>query len=1318
MKRLFIIWVFLTIMITNPNFANTNASNSVIESNKGISLVKQTENSIILRFSVPDYKFSKVIQDGVELDQISVLGSFLPNNPGKPDLPSLSSMIAIPMDAKVILNYSEIEVETFNDFEVVSASKIPLQIESTPATFEKDELLYSKNEFYPYNFANLSEKSKIRGTQVVNLIVNPFRYNPVSKELLLVKEAEIEISFESNNDVSSGRLRNPMWDQMKRQLILNFDEIPFSVSNKSLLNNQGYDYLIICPDNDSFKNWADSIKVFRSQQGIKTGVVTTTDLGGNTVDKIEQYIDNAYNNWETPPAAILLLGDHGDDDMTVISPTVAHPYAGQCISDNKYADVDGDALPDIVISRITARNESELEKMISKVIDYEQNPPINENFYNHPITISGWEDYSWFGICGETQTGFFNNELGKEVVRINKIHEGNPYGAEWSTVIGTDVLVDYFGPEGTGYIPQSPAGLNWTGGNAAQISAAINSGAFVTLYDDHGNIDSWGCPYFSITDVNNLTNEDPTFVFSLGCSTGKFDFASQCFAEAFHRHETGALGIIASTELAYKLVNEVYHWGTLDYMWPQFMPDYNGGGEVGNALPAFASVYGKYFLASSNWPYNYYEKEPTYNVFHHHGDAYSVIFTEMPQPLTVVHEPEILEGVGYFYVNADEGSKICLSLNNEILAVASGSGENVLMEIPPQVEGTNVLVTVTKQNHYRYSSYVSVVKAEDPHVAFQNFSVLDVNGNNNGLLDYAESLNLSITIKNVGGQDANNVNGVLSCENEFVTIVQSQGSFGNIAADTEAVSNDFELQIANNIPDLENLIFKLILADGIAEWDSYFTIKAHAPYLQYVNYSIDDSDGNNNNRIDVGETVQLTITIQNTGSAEAYELNTELFAPSDYSIIEDSPLPIENLEPLSQISYTTSLSASQDAPQGFMDDIHIVVDGLYDVGMTKIISIPIGRIPVLILDLDGNTNSGSHMASALNDLGFEYDHFYEFPEDLKRYKSIFLCLGIVDYAHNLTFAQGDILSEFLSNGGSLYMEGGETWYFNEPTSVHEYFNIDGVSDGSGNLNIVTGQDGTFTEGMAFDYNGDNSWIDQLQALSSAFTFFINSAPQYGTGIAYDGGTYKTIGTSHEFGGLTDASSPSTKSELMYEYLNFMGVLETLQAAFSADATTVCEYDMVMFTDISAGEIDSWEWSFEGCEPSTSNDQHTVTSWDEPGTYDVSLTVTSGTETNTLIKEDYITVDNCLNVTINDNKPSVKVYPNPVSDVVYLNFKNLNGSIEISVTDILNKEVMRLNNFVPESGILPIHLNGISDGVYIINIKTADKQLTTKVVIRD
>lgn len=84
---------------------------------------------------------------------------------------------------------------------------------------------------------------------------------------------------------------------------------------------------------------------------------------------------------------------------------------------------------------------------------------------------------------------------------------------------------------------------------------------------------------------------------------------------------------------------------------------------------------------------------------------------------------------------------------------------------------------------------------------------------------------------------------------------------------------------------------------------------------------------------------------------------------------------------------------------------------------------------------------------------------------------------------------------------------------------------------------------------------------------------------------------------------------------------------TLNAAFTADQTTIIPGGSVNFTDESTGSPTSWEWTFESADTPTSTDQNPANiSYSAVGSYDVTLVVSDGTDFDTLTKQDYIIVE--------------------------------------------------------------------------------------------
>ncbi|MBS3766846.1 MAG: hypothetical protein KGY75_01805, partial [Candidatus Cloacimonetes bacterium] len=907
--------------------------------NEGITLLNQDDSYITLNFSIKKFSLTPKLINNEDLQTIGFAESFLPNDKGAPNVPSVSRYIAIPQNADIKVNIINSEQEVISNVDLAPAHQIPVDSSDEPLVYDKNMDIYSKDEMYPQSVVRVSEPSKMRGVDMVTLAVSPFQYNPVTKKLKVNRNIKIEVEFVGGNGhFGVDKLRSRWWESIWQQMLVNYESLP-EVNYNNNYRNDDYEYLIIIPDNPIYYDWADSLKQFRTTQGINTGVVTLADIGGNNANTIENYIDGL----DPYPAAILFMADYGTGGVSgngIIAPEFDGGYA-DCISDNFYADVDEDQLPDIVTARMTAQTEDQLAIMVSKVLDNERNPSTNPNFYQHPITALGWQTERWFQICSESIGGFWHNELDRDQVRINAVYGGNPNTDPWSTATNTNLVLNYFGPNGQGYIPASPSALGgWTGGTATDVNDAINSGAFMLQHRDHGSTTGWGEPAYGISNMGALDNEDLVTVFSINCLTGQFDDDSECFAEAMHRHEQRALGLIAATAVSFSFVNDTYVWGMYDNFWPNFMPTFGANPPAdGNVLPAFGNVAGKHFLASSNWPYNTSNKPVTYYLFHWHGGAFSSTYTQMPQNLTVVHDGALLSGMDTYSVTADLGALICLSVDGEIIGVGEGNGTfPTSISIPPQTPGNNMLITVTKQDHYRYEEEVEIIPPSGPYVIFNGYTINDSLGNNNGQADYTENITLNVTLKNVGVADANNVDATISTNDEYVTIVDSTENYDSIGTgSTLTVDDAFQLQIANNVPDQHQVFFDVSVTGTSKDslWESGFGMTVNAPILTAGNLSISDPQGNGNGRLDPGEEANLTIEAINQGHSDIFDLVATLNSANDNVEILTSSVDIDEIEFQDTTTVVFTVQVDDNAPVGTsVPFVFEVVGGEYSVQHT------------------------------------------------------------------------------------------------------------------------------------------------------------------------------------------------------------------------------------------------------------------------------------------------------------------------------------------------------------------------------------------------
>ncbi len=80
-------------------------------------------------------------------------------------------------------------------------------------------------------------------------------------------------------------------------------------------------------------------------------------------------------------------------------------------------------------------------------------------------------------------------------------------------------------------------------------------------------------------------------------------------------------------------------------------------------------------------------------------------------------------------------------------------------------------------------------------------------------------------------------------------------------------------------------------------------------------------------------------------------------------------------------------------------------------------------------------------------------------------------------------------------------------------------------------------------------------------------------------------------------------------------------------AFTANITTLCTGSFVTFFDESTNSPTSWSWSMPGATPSTSTERSPTVVYNNPGIYNVTLTVTNSNGSNMLTKPSYINVVN-------------------------------------------------------------------------------------------
>ena len=938
--------IALIAFIGNTVLAQT--FNYPVKGKQGFNLTEKTRDGLHISYNVGQVTLNTIQYRGEEMSEVSINTIAIPSEAGKPNLPADSRMMAIPQGATAHLRVVSFEKETLHNVNIAPALRIQSENEEPDMNYVKDMSVYSKDAYYPAE-PFVMGSSYIRGVEAVTVAVTPFQYNPVTKDLIVYTNVELAVEFEGGNGhFGEDRLRSPYWDPILAAELLNYDQLPvidYEARMQQWLrdNDKGAEYLIITPNNDAWAEYANQLKDYRTRQGIITEVYRLDEMPATTTNDMKAWFHSAYNTWEIAPVAVCLLGDHGTNmGQYIPAETVSHPSNGSCITDNRYADVVGnDNLPDMVFSRLIAETPAQLPVFVGKQLEYEYtNPNMDPNFYARPITALGWQTERWFQICSEVFGGYMRQH-GYDTNRINCIYQGTP-GSIWSSNQNTSMVVNYFGPNGVGYIPQTPSELgNWNNGSPELVVQAVNEGSFWLQHRDHGLETGWGEPAVRNSHVNQMNNVGKLpFVMSINCLTGKFNYNQDCFCEAWMRRtyngeNAGAVGVLCPTETSYSFVNDAYVWGVYDLFDGEFMPTYGPYADnTGNWMPAFGNVAGKYFLAQSNWPYNTESKDITYTMFTAHCDAFLRIYTQVPQEMDVVHPEVVIAGLGEVNITAPEGCMISLVKENpeggwEILAVAEATGDPQTIEFLPQLPPTEIHLVVTGQNYLRYEAVMGVIPADGPYIVFDNKVLHDENFNQQ--LDFGETISLDITMKNVGSDPMEAFEAVLETESEYITITNGTAQYEAMAPNaTQTVANAFSFTVADNVPDNTSNRFTITVTNGTDVYVSNLAMKAYAPVFNLGSMSITEVSGNGNGRLDAGETAKLSFPIENKGHADASATVVTLQMLSPYITVAESAVSFDNVNAGETQTAVYDITISEDTPIGYSCPLLLnVVSGQY-----------------------------------------------------------------------------------------------------------------------------------------------------------------------------------------------------------------------------------------------------------------------------------------------------------------------------------------------------------------------------------------------------
>ena len=115
---------------------------------------------------------------------------------GEPDIPVMTTMLAIPDQAGIQLNVSYSGYDSVENVDLAPVQPSPSDAApNDPIPFTLDQATYSRDAFYPGDLATADDPVIMRDVRGVQISINPVQYNPVRKELRVYRDLAISVSY-------------------------------------------------------------------------------------------------------------------------------------------------------------------------------------------------------------------------------------------------------------------------------------------------------------------------------------------------------------------------------------------------------------------------------------------------------------------------------------------------------------------------------------------------------------------------------------------------------------------------------------------------------------------------------------------------------------------------------------------------------------------------------------------------------------------------------------------------------------------------------------------------------------------------------------------------------------------------------------------------------------------------------------------------------------------------------------------------------------------------------------------------------------------
>jgi Peptidase family C25/Propeptide_C25 len=542
---------------------------------------------------------------------------------GQPSLPSWQALVGIPSGSQLRLPAVQTTVReriglNLYPFQQQAADQVrdPRFGEEPPPPddtfkdppFLKDDKAYATDAFAPPNPCAVRMLGQMRDLQIAQIECNSARYNPVSDALEVFDAVEFDLKFEggvgtfltsqslSPFEAGSSALASQVLNEAAVRRYVDIKDI-------GILPCWGEELLILTHHN--FRAAADSLATWKSTKGIATSVREVgTGTPYPTGAAIDAFIESRYDSCVVRPSYVLLLGDsefvppsRTDWDSTMPD-TCSDCGDSTTGSDWGYANYPQfflDVFPDFGVGRIPVDTQTEAQRVVDKIVQYESSPPFLGIGSGAPYYTTA-TNASYFQCC-RTDVGQAGTDM-RSFVETSELTRnvllGRGYNVERIYTTNTDFQDNFVADptprrffNGTLLPAAIGPGFAWSG-NATNVVNAFNAGRFLVFHRDHGGSTSWGDPPFGTGNFGSLTNSNRLpVVYSINCASGNWDRETdgggslESFMEQLLMLSGGGMvGGLGDNRNSPTWVNSALSRGFFDATWPETAPGFGSSASI------------------------------------------------------------------------------------------------------------------------------------------------------------------------------------------------------------------------------------------------------------------------------------------------------------------------------------------------------------------------------------------------------------------------------------------------------------------------------------------------------------------------------------------------------------------------------------------------------------------------------------------------------------------------------------------------------------------------------------------------------------------